>query len=272
MGTTRNLSGKLHFSTRCCGDGDTLDDAAVHGLERMLRVKARLETVSAARCGVSGGSSRGCGGETVFETAHATAGERTMDIELHEVHGSERLDAQAQKSCGGFGAAETAALTTAGESVGILGLSQVSESDVARSFLIHESLARSCADVGASSAGVSVSGSAAPCVAALPAGRSLTYAQVVANACGEVASACNSVRLDTVNFLKVQQLTSCNFQGVVAPNSRRKVRQSCTVGNRYAEQTVNTSPAWLLEHIDGQPAQSMPSGRSLGNVWHEALG
>ena len=62
---------------------------------------------------------------------------------------------------------------------------QVIESDVARSSLIHESsLARSCADVGASSAGVSVSVSAAPCVAALPAGRSLTYAQVAANACG----------------------------------------------------------------------------------------
>ena len=110
--------------------------------------------------------------------------------------------------------------------------------------MIHESsLARSCADVGAFGAGVSVSGSAAPCVAALPAGRSLTNAQVAANACGEVASACNSGRLDTVNLLKVQQLTSCNLQGVVAPNSRRKVRQSCTVGNRCAEQTVEMSPA-----------------------------
>ena len=70
---------------------------------------------------------------------------------------------------------------TAGESVGILGLRQVIESDVARYSLIHESsLARSCADVGASSAGVSVSVSAALCVAALPAGRSLTYAQVAA--------------------------------------------------------------------------------------------
>ena len=151
---------------------------------------------------------------------------------------------QAQKSCGGFGAAETAALATAGESVGILGLRQVIESDVARSSLIHESsLARSCADVGVSSAGLSVSVSAALCVAALPAGRSLTYAQVAANACGEVASAGNSGRLDTFNMLKVQQLTSCNFQGVVAPNSRRKVRRSCPVGNRFAELTVDMSPA-----------------------------
>ena len=66
---------------------------------------------------------------------------------------------------------------------------------------------------------------------------------VAANACGEVASACNSGRLDTVNLLKVQQSTSYNLQGVVAPNSRRKVRQSCTVGNRYAERTVDMSPA-----------------------------
>ena len=122
LGTTRNLSGKMHFSTRRCGDGDTLDDAAV----------------SAGRYGVSGGSSRCCGGETVFETAHATAGESTMDIELHEVHESERVDAQAQKSCGGFRADETAALATAGsgahatarESKGIIGLHEVSESDV----------------------------------------------------------------------------------------------------------------------------------------------
>ena len=133
LGTTRNLSGKIHFSTRRCGDGDTLDDAAVQGLERMLRVKAQLETVSAGRCGVSGGSSRGCGGETVFETAHPTAGESTMDIELHEVHESERVDSQAQKSCGGFGAAETAALATAGSGAhateGIIGLHEVSETD-----------------------------------------------------------------------------------------------------------------------------------------------
>ena len=121
---------------------------------------------------------------------------------------------------------------------------QVMESDVARLSLTHESsLARSCAGVGAFGAGVSVSGSAAPCVAALPADRALTYARVAANGCGEVASACNSGSLDTVNLLRVQHSVSYNLQGVVAPNSRRKVGQSCTVGNRYAEQTVVLSPA-----------------------------
>ena len=118
------------------------------------------------------------------------------------------------------------------------------ESDVARPSLINESsLARSCADVGAFGAGVSVSGSAAPCVAALPADRALTYARVAANACGEVASACNSGSLDTVNLLRVQHSTSYNLQGVVAPNSRRKVPRSCTVANRSAERTVDMSPA-----------------------------
>ena len=108
-----------------------------------------------------------------------------------------------------------AALATAGESVGILGLRQVIESDVACSSLIHKSsLARSCADVGAFVAGVSVSESSTLCVAALPAGRSLTYAQVAANACGEVASVSNSGRSDTVHSLRVQQSTSYNSKGL----------------------------------------------------------
>ena len=107
------------------------------------------------------------------------------------------------------------AAATTGESVRIIGLRQVIESDVARSSLIHESsLARSCADVGAFGAGVSVSGSAASCVAALPADRALTYDRVAANACGDVASACNSGSLDTVNLLRVQLSTSCNLQGL----------------------------------------------------------
>ena len=48
---------------------------------------------------------------------------------------------------------------------------------------------------------------------------------------------------DTVNLLKVQHSTSYNLQGVVAPNSCRKVRRSCTVGNKSAELTVDMSPA-----------------------------
>ena len=101
--------------------------------------------------------------------AAATDGSTADTIDLLEVHES-----------------EFSPVGRTGESVGIIGLRQVIESDVVRSSLIQESsLARSCADVDASLAGVSVSVSAAPRVAALPAGCSLTYAQVAANARGE---------------------------------------------------------------------------------------
>ena len=137
----------------------------VCSLERMLRVKTRTEE------------------EAKIAGAAATAGATAGTIGLLEVHEAEPSEV----------ARTAGAAATTGESVGIIGLRQVMESDVARPSLIHESsLARSCADVGAFGAGVSVSGSAAPCVAALPADRALTYARVAANACGEVASACNS--------------------------------------------------------------------------------
>ena len=44
-------------------------------------------------------------------------------------------------------------------------------------------------------------------------------------------------------MLAVQKSTRYNLDTIVAPNSRRKVRQSCTVGNRSAERTVDMSPA-----------------------------
>ena len=53
----------------------------------------------------------------------------------------------------------------------------------------------------------------------------------------------NSWSDTAMNSLRVQRSTRYNLQGVVAPNSRRKVRQCCTVGSRYAEQTVDMSPA-----------------------------
>ena len=131
---------------------------------------------------------------------------------------------------------------TSGDSVGTIGLHQVIES--ARTSLIHESsLARSCADVGGSCAVGVASVSAAPCVAALHAGRSLTYARAAANACGEVARGSNSWSDTAVNSLRVQRSSSYNPQGVVAPNSRRQVRLSSTVGSRSVVQTVDMSPA-----------------------------
>ena len=137
----------------------------VCSLERMLRVRTRTEE----EVKIAGAAA----------TAGATAGTLGL-LEAPELEFSE--------------AAKTArAAATTSECVGIIGSHQVLESVVARSSLIHESsLARSCADVGESCAGGFVSASAAPCVAALPAGRSLTYARAAANACGEVASVSNS--------------------------------------------------------------------------------
>ena len=138
--------------------------------------------------------------------------------------------------------AEARVAATGGESVGINGLHQVLES--ARSSLFHESsLARSCADGDESCAAGVVSVSAASGVASLPAGRSLTYARAAANACGEVARGSNSCSDTAINSLRVQRATSYNPQGVVAHNSRRKVRLSSTVGSRSVEQTVDMSPA-----------------------------
>ena len=240
----------------------------------MLRVKTRTEeevTIAGAAAGAAA-------------TAGATAGIFGV-LEVHESDLSKNakfagLAVTAGATTGTIGllealelqfpeAAKTARVAaTSGESVGIIGLHQVLES--ARSSLIHESsLTRSCADVGESCAAGVVSVSAAPYVAALPAGRSLTKARAAANACGEVASVSNLGRLDTVNSLRVQRSTSCNLQGVVAPNSRRKVRQSCTVGSRKAEQTVDMSPAPAAGTY--QPAQCMPRNRFLGNVWQKAL-
>ena len=204
-------------------------DCSAYGVHRQLNVTVgeRVRNLHLRKTGFvesdfstdrvwSSAAQMGVAGHERSLILHATAEERSGIISLLEAPESEFSEA----------ARTASAAAASGESVGIIGSRQVLESVVARSSLIHESsLARSCADVGESCAGVSVSGSAAPCAAALPAGRSLTYARAAANACGEVASASNSGRLDTVNSLRVQRSTSYNLQGVVAPNSRRKVRQ-----------------------------------------------
>ena len=53
----------------------------------------------------------------------------------------------------------------------------------------------------------------------------------------------NSCSSTVVNSLRVQRATSYNLEGVVAPNSRRKVRLNRTVGSRSVVQTVDMSPA-----------------------------
>ena len=85
----------------------------------------------------------------------------------------------------------------------------------------------------------------------------------------------NSCSDTAMNSLRVQRSTSYNPQGVVALNSRRKVRQSCTVGSRFVEQTVDMSPApaagtsTVCRH-SARPATgfSETSGRKLrGRSW-----
>ena len=75
----------------------------------MLRVKARLDIVSAGYEG---------SGETVFETAHATADENKGIVELHEVNESDRFRTDA-----------AVAAATAGESEGTIKLLEVFESE-----------------------------------------------------------------------------------------------------------------------------------------------
>ena len=53
----------------------------------------------------------------------------------------------------------------------------------------------------------------------------------------------NSCSSTVVNSLRVQRATSYNPEGVVAHNSRRKVRLNRTVGSRSVVQTVDMSPA-----------------------------
>ena len=291
MGATRNLSGKLHFSTRRCGDGDTFDDAAVQGLERMLRVKARLETVSAGRYGVSGGSSRGCAGETLFETAHASAGESTMDIELHVVHefgalgelgvspgAVDSAHATADENKGivelhevnesDFSKADAAvAAATAGESVGNIGLLEVLESD-------FPSLPNSSHSLNSRLGSLSSACArrVARCVAAAPARVCLGSSSPAVSAA--VAHAHASILHDARNsggtggLLPVQRSTSCCLDNswsdtvrVQGPTGTRRVKGG--VSGRVedlrpvseVEAGVNFRPAG---RVRGQVAGSIP--------------
>ena len=168
---------------------------------RVSESKSELLKVLAG--GVGSGDDSACVRELLGSGADGRPNSSIVASAGGAVAGRSRT-AEGHRASGRLRQAEAAVVAaTSGDSVGTIGLHQVIES--ARTSLIHESsLARSCADVGGSCAAGVVPVSAAPCVAALPAGRSLTYARVAANACGEVASVSNSGRSDTVNSLRVQ--------------------------------------------------------------------
>ena len=71
-----------------------------------------------------------------------------------------------------------------------------------------------------------------------------SFSAAVANArLTPMHDAHNSCSGTVVNSLRVQRATSYNPEGVVAHNSRRKVRLNRTVGSRSVVQTVDMSPA-----------------------------
>ena len=84
----------------------------------------------------------------------------------------------------------------------------------------------------------------------------------------------NSCSSTVVNSLLVQRATSYNPEGVVAHNSRRKVRSNRTVGNRSVVQTVDMSPAPAAGtyrrsadevHVQRQISRSSRAESSRGN-------
>ena len=84
----------------------------------------------------------------------------------------------------------------------------------------------------------------------------------------------NSCSSTVVNSLRVQRATSYNPEGVVAHNSRRKVRMNRTVGSRSVVQTVDMSPVPAAGtyrrsadkvHVQRQISRSCRAKSSRGN-------
>ena len=123
----------------------------------------------------------------------------------------------------------------AGESKRIISLRQRYESDFpslnSSGCLSVDACASLPAVPGVSACGCSVSSFSA--VSAAVAHARFTPMHDAHNSCSDTA----------IDSLRVQRATSYNPQGVVAHNSRRKVRLSSTVGSRSVEQTVDMSPA-----------------------------
>ena len=159
-----------------------------------------------------------------------------------------------------------AADATAGESERIISLRQRYESDFPslNSSGCAAAVACACWPAAASSSSFCPApGSSSSAVSAVVAHARFTPMHDAHNSCSDTA----------INSLRVQRATSYNPEGVVAHNSRRKVRLNRTVGSRSVVQTVDICrQPRLLEHIDGLPTKCMTSDRSLGEVGQRALG
>ena len=166
-------------------------------------------------------------GVSLAQPAHASAGELMGSFGL--VEDSESV---AEPVMGSTAAA--AAGATAGERQRNIRLLEQYESD-------FPPLSSGCLSVPACasvSAVLGVSARVCPVPSFSAASAAVAHARLT-----PMHDAHNSCSSTVVNSLRVQRATSYNPEGVVAPNSRRKVRSNRTVGNRSVVQTVDMSPA-----------------------------
>ena len=192
-----------------------------------------VETVLApGRSAVFRGAHRVCSGGSEIE--HMIAGETEGIIGLREVCESDSTKAEVRESALRMRPGAVVASATAGECEGIFGLRSSVETHSCHNSSWGVDVV-ACARVSAVP-GVSATASSSACAPASLAG-------VAHERSSPMHDAHNSWSDTAMNSLRVQRSTSYNLQGVVPPNSRRKVRQGCTVGSRYAEQTVDMSPA-----------------------------
>ena len=131
-------------------------------------------------------------------------------------------------------AAGRAAVSTAGESKRIISLRQRYESDFPslNSPGCATAVACACWPAVASSSSFPAPGCSSSAVSAVDAHARFTPMHDAHNSCSDTA----------INSLRVQRASSYNPEGVVAHNSRRKVRLNRTVESRSVVQTVEMSP------------------------------
>ena len=259
----------LAVSEGASGSRETeVDDAMLESSSGFVSPLTVVETAADATgdvhrdvcAGSCANSRRVCGGaRAVAPTAAAAfAGENEETIEMLEVSesvlsltipsASENQDtfATLQISESGSALVSTSSGATAGESERIIGsrLSQIPSLSSSVCLSVH-----ACASLSSAPA------SAASSLGVCPVTSFVASSAAVAHVCSTpIHNSCP----DTVLNSLVER--------------SRKVRSRSTVGNRSVVQTVDMSPARLLEHIDGLPTKCMTSDRSHGEVGQRALG
>ena len=240
----RTLKEDPHFETQ------------VKALERMLTVRERVAAVSGVSGVTSGksvgGPASGADGHPNLSGLRVHSKEKLVeDVGVDEPEVPEfdtsvgvRGSAEVVASCAGSTqlddvvsrcAADVTAVSTAGDSKRIISLRQRYDSDFPSldSSGCANAVACACWPAAASSSSFPASGCSSSAVSAVDAHARFTPMHDAHNSCSDTA----------LNSLRVQRATSYNPEGVVAHNSRRKVRLNRTVGSRSVVQTVDMSPA-----------------------------